>query len=261
MKVTVLASGSKGNCTLVETEENKFLIDIGISYKALKKGLDDLGHTPEELDAVFITHEHIDHIKGLEVFIKRHKKFIVLSQGTYEAIVSRKKVGVTYEYFNVISSDEEVSLNGTCIQPFLVSHDAKEPFGYIVNDNNKKMVYLTDSGYISQDNENKIKDADIYIIETNHDIELLMATNRPWALIQRILGDKGHLCNEDALHTLLRVVGKNTKAIYLAHISEEANNIDLLLLTVREIFAECIYNEKIKFIVAKQYELSESVNV
>ncbi|QVK17904.1 MBL fold metallo-hydrolase [Mycoplasmatota bacterium] len=258
MKITVLASGSKGNCTLIETEQNKFLIDIGISYKALKNKLSEVNVEVEDIDAIFITHEHSDHVKGLEVLIKRHNIYIVLSHGSYQAIVSRKKIGVMYEYYNVIDADEEVYLNNTCITPFHVSHDALEPFGYIIKGDNKKVVYLTDSGYISQENEERIQGANVYIMETNHNIEMLMCTNRPWRLKQRILGDNGHLCNEDALHTLLRIVNDKTQAIYLAHISEEANNVDLLMLTVKDIFSQCIHNENIKFIIAKQHELSES---
>ncbi len=258
MKITMLASGSKGNCTLIETKQNKFLIDVGITYKALKNRLNEVNVTIDEIDAIFITHEHTDHIKGLAVLIKRHSIYIILSHGTYKAIVSRKKIGITYEYYNVIDTEEEVYLNDTSIIPFLVSHDALEPFGYVIRGEGKKIVYLTDSGYISQENEEKIKDADVYIMETNHNIEMLMCTKRPWSLKKRILGDNGHLCNEDALHTLLRVVSKRTKVIYLAHISEEANNEDILLLTVKEVFSQCIHQNDIKFIVAKQYELSES---
>ena len=261
VKITILASGSKGNCTLIETENSKFLIDIGISYKMLKYRLTKINVKIEEIDAIFITHEHIDHIKGLEIFIKKHNVYIVLSHGTYQAIVGEKRIGITYEYFNVVERNEEVFVNSTVIKPFLVSHDANEPFGYIVKNNEKKVVYLTDSGYISQENEKLISDAGVYIIETNHNIEMLMCTNRTWSLKQRILGDKGHLCNEDALNTLLRVISEKTKVIYLAHISEEANNEDLLLLTVKEIFADCVYNENIKFIVAKQYEISESISI
>lgn len=260
MKVTVLASGSKGNCTLVETESNKFLIDIGINYKTLNKRLHELNVKIEDIDAVFITHEHADHIKGLEVLIKKHNLYIVLSRGTYEAMLINYKIDIMYEYFNIVKPGEEVFLNSTSIVPFLISHDAKEPFGYIITYKNKKLVYITDTGYVSQEIEDKIKNSDIYIFETNHNVEMLLATKRPWPLIQRILGDKGHLCNEDALYSLLRVVGENTKYIYLAHISEEANNEDILMLTVNEIFSKCIY-ENIKFIVTKQYDLSETVSI
>ncbi len=261
MKVTILASGSKGNCTLIETEKNKILIDVGLTYKLLKYRLNEVNVDIDEIDAIFITHEHIDHIKGLEVLIKKHQIHIVLSRGTYEGIVAKKKISLTYEYFNLIQSDEEITLESVKIKPFLVSHDALEPFGYILNEDDKKVVYLTDSGYISQVNEEKIKNADVYIMEANHNIEMLMCTNRPWRLKQRILGDCGHLCNEDALNTLLRVVNDRTKAIYLAHISEEANNVDLLLLAVKDIFSKSNYNENIKFIVAQQYAISESSEI
>lgn len=256
MKVTILASGSKGNCSLIETKQAKILIDIGISYRALNQKMNSVNVNINEIDAIFITHEHSDHIKGLETLIKKNKINIFLSHGTYEAVVGYKKIGVTYEYYNIIEVDDDIVIGDIKINPLSVSHDAKEPFGYIIFENNKKLVYLTDSGYISEENEEKIKKADIYIIEANHNIEMLMYTNRPWHLKKRILGDCGHLCNEDALHTLLRIVNEQTKVVYLAHISEEANNEDLLSLTVEDIFSDCIYKDNIKFLIAKQYETS-----
>ena len=257
MKITILASGSKGNCTLVETNNSKFLIDIGISYKMLKYRLERCKLKTSEIDAIFITHEHIDHIKGLEVFIKKHDMDVVLSAGTYEGIVRERQIGTFFKRFNIVKNGDEIYLNETLIKPFLVSHDANEPFGYIIEHNEKKIVYITDTGYISMENERLISDADVYIIETNHNVEMLMCTNRTWSLKQRILGDRGHLCNEDALNTLLRVINKKTKVVYLVHVSEEANNEELLLLTVKEMFADCIYRKNIKFIIAKQYEISE----
>lgn len=257
MKVTVLASGSKGNCTLVETPNHKILIDVGLTYRKLSNRLSEVGVSIDQIDAIFITHEHTDHIKGLQVLIKRHDIHIVLSHGSYEAIVSKKKIGIMYEHFNVIDAKEEIFLSDMKVVPFHVSHDAMEPFGYVFYEGEKKLVYLTDSGFVSEKIEEMIMGADLYIMETNHNVELLMSTNRPWYLKQRILGDEGHLCNEDALNTLLRVVNDKTKAIYLAHISEEANNVDLLLLTVNEIFSSCVHNERIQFHVAKQYEISE----
>ncbi|MDF2698840.1 MAG: fold metallo-hydrolase [Haloplasmataceae bacterium] len=257
MKVTILASGSKGNATLIETNETKILLDVGLSYKNLVLKLIEINVGINEIDAIFITHEHIDHIKGLDTLIKKNNINIYLSHGTYEAIVTHRKFGVTYEYFNICKSDQMIKINNLDVIPFLISHDALEPFGYVLYEGKKKLVYLTDTGYISQVNEEKIKDADIYIIEANHNIEMLMCTNRPWNLKQRILGNFGHLNNEDTLYTLLRIVNVNTKFIYLAHISEEANNHDLLMLTVNEIFSNYDHYDKIKFFIAKQYETSE----
>ncbi|NLC95089.1 MAG: MBL fold metallo-hydrolase [Bacilli bacterium] len=257
MKVTILASGSKGNCTLIETDQNKILIYVGISYRLLNTRLKEVNVSLNDIDAIFITHEHTDHVQGLEKVLTHHNIYVALSHGTYEALVSDKKIGITYEHFNIIEPLEEVYLNDISILPIPLSHDANEPFGYVIKENNKKVVYLTDTGFVSQENEEYIKDADVYIFETNHNIEMLMMTKRPWSLIQRIIGDKGHLCNEDALNTLMRVVGKNTKVIYLAHISEEANNVDLLYLTVEEIFSKSEFYHSIKFIATHQYQITE----
>jgi phosphoribosyl 1,2-cyclic phosphodiesterase len=261
MKVTVLASGSKGNSTLIETLTSKILIDFGLSYKNMINKLNEINICIDAIDAIFITHEHSDHIKGIETLIKKTSINIFLSRGSYEYIVGHKKYGITYEYFNIMNTDESIWIGDTEINAFLVSHDASEPFGYIIKDDYKKMVYVTDTGYISESNEQKIMNADIYIIEANHNVEMLMCTNRPWYLKQRILGDVGHMCNEDALNTLTRVKGENTKFIYLAHISEEANNIDLLNLTVNDVRKKYQYDDHVKFIIANQHCISESVEV
>jgi phosphoribosyl 1,2-cyclic phosphodiesterase len=261
MKVKVLASGSKGNATIIETDDCKILIDIGLSYRTLKNKLEEVNINVDEIDALFITHEHSDHIKGMQTFIKKHNINIYMSKGTHSAVVYGKGIGETYQHFNILNVDDEIYVKDVFITPFLVSHDAQEPFGYVVLAEGKKVVYLTDTGYVSEANENKIKCADVYILETNHNVELLMCTNRPWHLKQRILGDFGHLCNEDALHMLNRVRGDNTKYVYLAHISEEANNIDILHLTIKEMTHKYSVFSSIKFLVAHQHEISEIIEI
>lgn len=259
MKVKILASGSKGNATVIETVNNIILIDIGLSYKKLKEKLALVDLDVNDINAIFITHEHSDHIKGLETFIKRHNVDVYMSKGTYRAIVAHKKIGLTYEHYNIIEVDDEVQLLNDKVIPFYVSHDANEPFGYVIYEDHKKLVYLTDTGFVSEENEKKIKNADIYILESNHNIELLMSTNRPWNLKQRILGDLGHLCNEDALMVLNRVKGENTKYVYLAHLSEEANNHDLLSLTVERF--QWTNTHYAKFFIAFQHQISEIVEI
>jgi phosphoribosyl 1,2-cyclic phosphodiesterase len=259
MIVKVLASGSKGNVTLIETANTKILIDFGLSYKATKLKLEEVNVNIDEIDAIFITHEHSDHIKGIKTFINKQNVPIYLSKGTYEGLIS-KQIGIQYDQYRIIQDNEDIVIKDFLIHSFPVSHDAREPFGYVVYEDNKKLVYLTDTGFVSQKVEDKIKDADIYILETNHNVELLMCTNRPWHLKQRILGDFGHLCNEDALEVLYRVKGENTKYVYLAHISEEANNHDLIKLTV-DGFCQKENNHFIKFFIAFQHMISEIVEV
>lgn len=258
MRIKVLASGSKGNLVLVESKEAKILIDFGLSYRVVKEKLKSVDVQIEEIDALFITHEHSDHIKGLGTLVKKHHFPIYLSQGTFEAI-SERQLHNGYNGFVVIKEDERVKLKDFIVSPFLVSHDAYEPFGYIVYEGERKLVYLTDTGYVSQANEERIRNADVYILETNHNVEMLMCTNRPWPLKQRILGNFGHLCNEEALEVLDRVKGENTKYVFLAHISEEANNHDLLDLTVHHMFKAKPHN--IQFLIAYQYQNSQIVEV
>ena len=260
MRVKVLASGSKGNATLVETKFTKVLIDVGLSYRELKKRLASVQTNVEDIGAVFITHEHSDHIKGLNTFLKRHQIPVYLSEGSYNAIVGEKKIGVEHPSFNVIEEDQLIQIQDFNFHPFLISHDAYEPFGYCVYEGNKKLVYLTDTGFVSQQNEERIRNADIYILETNHNVEMLMGTNRPWYLKQRILGDLGHLCNEDAFDVLARVRGDDTKYVYMAHISEEANSVDLLKLTVEDYYTQ-EKDYRLNFMIAHQHQVSEIVEV
>lgn len=260
MKVKVLASGSKGNATLVEANQTKILVDCGLTYRTLVQKLESVDADVHEIGAVFITHEHSDHIKGLKTFINKHKIPIFLSEGSYNAVVNEKGIGIDYEHFHIVEDDQQIDFNDFIIHPFLISHDAYEPFGYRIYEGDKKLVYLTDTGFVSQLNEERIKNADVYILETNHNVEMLMCSNRPWYLKQRILGDFGHLCNEDALEVLSRVKGDKTKYVYLAHISEEANNLDLLHLTVDN-YCKRENDFRLIFYVAHQHQPSEIVDV
>lgn len=260
MRVKVLASGSKGNATLIETRNTKVLIDVGISYRTLKQKLESVNTKIDDIGAIFITHEHSDHIKGLNTYLIRHQIPVFLSEGSYNAIVTEKRIGQDFQHFNIIQEDQNIEFNDFLFQPFRVSHDAYEPFGYQVYEGEKKLVYLTDTGIVSQQNLERIKNADIYILETNHNVEMLMGTNRPWYLKQRILGDLGHLCNEDALDVLSRVRGDQTKYVYMAHISEEANSLDLLRLTVED-YCRQENDYQINFMIAHQNQVSEIVEI
>jgi phosphoribosyl 1,2-cyclic phosphodiesterase len=222
VKIRVLASGSKGNSIYVETFSAKVLIDCGISFKKICEKLNSTKNTLN-LDACLITHEHIDHINGLNVFVKNTNSIIYCSKGTKEAINIKNTNVLNNSNCCVIKNLESIYINNLKITPFLVSHDAKEPFGYILEEDNVKAVFLTDSGYVDRKYYDLLKNANVYYFESNHDVEMLINSDRPYYLKQRILGSRGHLSKEAAADFARHCAEHGTREIVLAHLSRENN--------------------------------------
>ena len=252
MKVVVLSSGSKGNTTYIESGDTKILIDLGNSCKYVKEKLDIIGVEAKDIDAIFLTHTHADHIKGLKVFTKRFGTKVYLTKGMLEDLDY-------LENYSIIN-DKIIEFKDIALDIIKTSHDAKDPIGYIVNGNNKSIVYITDTGYINQKYFDLLSNRDIYILESNHDIEMLNNGPYPFHLRQRILGDKGHLSNYDSSKYLSTFLGNRTKYIVLAHLSEENNTINLAYNTLKERLDN---NNQIvdKIIVATQNEETEMLEI
>ena len=237
----VIASGSKGNATLVFTKENIFLIDLGIPAKELEKELEIFNKTTKDIDALFITHNHADHYRGLKT-VSPKKQYALY--GTLPTSLS-----------NVIEEGKTMEINGVRITPFMVSHDAVNPCGYVFEDEDEKLVYMTDTGKFLTRNLPLIKNPDYLIIESNHDIQMLLRTNRPMEVKQRIMSDVGHLCNEDSAFACLEIIGNRTKEIILAHLSEEANTPELALAAYEKVFRYAHKDiNRYKVRCAKQWE-------
>lgn len=253
MKVKVLASGSKGNCTLVICGKTKLLIDVGISEPQIKKSLEEIEMDVDQLDGILISHIHSDHIKGLTQMIKRHKLKV------YSA------PQLLYDLVNIIPVESIIVVdNNFCIEDVNItlietSHDVIS-YGFIIEYHNSSMVYITDTGYINKKYYNITKNKSIYIIETNHDEELLMNGPYPYHLKQRVIGDKGHLSNRYTGKYLTKVIGDNTKFIFLAHISENNNTYDLALSQVKEELIDSKFNFD-NIIVTHQNEETEMIEV
>lgn len=249
MKVSVLASGSKGNCTYVETNNTKTLIDVGMSNLYIEKELISLGVNPDDINSIFITHTHVDHIAGLKVFVKKHNPIVYLTSKMYKELRNDIKDYVIIE--------DKIVISDLIVDFFKTSHDASDSVGYIFKSGDKEFVYVTDTGYINFKNLKKITNKDFYAFESNHDIELLMNNPKyPYHLKQRILGDKGHLSNIQCLEYLKKIVGDKTKYVILSHLSEHNNTPDLALNNV-----EGKLNSNIKIMIAKQNEKTELVEL
>ena len=253
MKISVLSSGSKGNCTYVETSKHKILIDIGTSSLYVEKALKNIGVEPSSIDIVLITHAHVDHVGGLRVFCKKYNPLVYISDKI------QKEANL-----NIINAnnDDEININYDIkIKSIKLSHDVTDIRGYVIEEDNSSMVYITDTGYISEKLFNEIIDKNLYVFESNHDIEMLMNNPKyPHHTKIRILSDKGHLSNKDSAYYLSKLIGKNTKHIILAHLSEQNNTEQLALDTLNE----TLKRRNIDFnniVIARQNEVTELFEV
>lgn len=219
MKVIVLSSGSKGNTTYIETQTTKILIDIGNTCKYITEKLSAIGVTLGEINAILITHTHTDHIKGLKTFTNNYSAPIYITEKMHPKIPYVKQ----YKYIE----SSLITIRDIKINIIKTSHDAEDSVGYIINNNDKSIVYITDTGYINKKYHPMLSNRDIYIMESNHDVEMLNNGPYPFPLRQRILSDKGHLSNHDSAKYIGDFIGPKTTNIVLAHLSHENNTPEL----------------------------------
>jgi len=253
MKISVLSSGSKGNCTYIETTNHKILIDIGTSSLYVEKTLKNIGIEPSSIDIILITHAHIDHVGGLKVFCKKYNPLVYISSKIQKE-----------SNLNILNSviSEKIDINDDIkIKSITLSHDVTDIKGYIIEEDESSVVYITDTGYINERELKNIINKNIYIFESNHDVEMLMNNEKyPHHTKIRILSDKGHLSNIDSAYYLSKLIGANTKQVILAHLSDQNNTEELAL----ETHYETLKRKNIKFnniLVAKQNEMTEIFEV
>ena len=228
MRFLSIASGSSGNCIYVGNETDHFLIDDGIPGKRVLEGLHSIGLTPEDLTGILITHEHADHIKGLGVLLRKCEIPVYATADTIECMLSFGQLGrVNGELFHPIKNDQDLSLGSMTIHPFSVPHDAADPVAYRLSDSKKKLAVVTDLGAYDEGITGELKDLDMVMVEANHDIRMLQLGPYPYPLKTRILGNRGHLCNEAAGQLIAGILHDGIKHIVLGHLSKE-NNYPLL---------------------------------
>lgn len=222
IRMSILASGSTGNSTYIETQQVRLLVDAGLSGKKIEQLMVSIQRDPHQLDAILVTHEHGDHIKGVGVLARRYQLPVYANKETWQAM--EKKLGpIPTEQKFIFPMEDCLTLKDLDIQSFGVSHDAVAPQFYSFHKNNRNFVILTDTGYVSDRMRGMLRNADCYLFESNHDIDLLRYGKYPWHLKQRILSDKGHLSNDDGALALAEMVGDKTKRVYLGHLSQENN--------------------------------------
>ena len=251
MKIKNLASGSKGNCTIILCDNTNLIIDMGISYLSLKRSLEENSLSFTDFSGILITHCHTDHIKGLASLLKNTKLDVYIPEDMYESL----KEFVEYPRCKFI--DDKFTINDVEIELIHTSHDAPASVGFIINHNHKSIVYVTDTGYINRKYLDKMINKDLYMIEANHDEVMLMDGPYPRFLKERVISDRGHLSNKTTAKYLDKVKGVNTKNIILAHLSEKNNTEEKVL----EAMHEAGLDEDITITIARQYEETPIIEV
>lgn len=250
LEFSVLASGSSGNAVYLQSSQTKILLDIGISAKQLQNRLTEVaGQSLSELDAVLVTHEHIDHVRGLKTLHRNTTANFHITEGTYTAVQSSfGDPASPPDRVHFVKSGQPFCIGDIRVTPFAISHDAEEPVMYRFDVGDASMAVVTDLGYVSDNIKDVLQGCQAYVFESNHDVDMLRAGRYPWSVKRRILGDKGHLSNTDSALAMLDFVADAEIDVYLAHLSEETNQPDLADLTVKSILCEAKaqYGEQIR---------------
>ena len=236
MEVCVLASGSKGNCIYVSGGGTSVLVDAGLSARELVARMRAAGIDPVCIQAVLFTHDHSDHFKGIEVFCKKYPVRLFANEGTACGIEHEcPKLSPAWEIFETASAFE---VGGLRVEAFSVPHDASDPVGFLFDDGASRLCVATDIGQATPLIRNKLAQCHAAVLESNHDYDMLMGSDRPWTLKTRIAGRSGHLSNSDAAELMRSALTERLHTLLLAHLSEECNTPALALNTMRQMLRE-----------------------
>ena len=233
MEVSVLSSGSSGNCYYIEESDFAILIDAGLSCKQICQRLHLIGKTPKKIHAVFITHEHTDHVRGADVFARTFKIPIFATPKTLQS----KFICSNQELLIPLKKDQQLSLARLKIQTISKSHKAADPVSFSITSKNKTISIITDLGFSCQNTIQQIQKSDFLCLESNHDLGMLMNGHYPYYLKKWISSDTGHLSNKQAALTILEYAPQNLSHLILSHLSEHNNTPELALQTFQEILS------------------------
>lgn len=235
MKVSILASSSSGNSIYIEDGEFSCLVDAGLTGKKIIENLNKIDRDIKDIKHIFVTHEHIDHIKGVGVLARKYNIPVFANKLTWDNMsIGDIKTDLKFHF----EKDEVRDIQGVTVSSFGVSHDAANPQFYTFERMGRKVSILTDTGYVSDKMIDNIKNSNTLIYESNHEENILLSCSYPWKTKQRILSDQGHLSNTDSANYLTRIIGDSTKNIFLAHLSKENNTKELASMTTRNILGE-----------------------
>ena len=223
-QLTILGSGSSGNCAYLEAGETRMLIDAGLSLRQIRERLAGIGRAPEGLSGVIITHEHTDHINGLTALCAKIKVPIFCNRLTQEASYSQLKTQFDCRIFSTGASFE---VGDVMVDSFSIPHDASDPVGFLLHAAGVRIGFLTDLGHATKLALQRVRTANVLVLETNHDLKMLQESGRPWSLKQRIASRHGHLSNEEAADAAEEIMSAGLRHLYLGHLSRECNRPEL----------------------------------
>ena len=233
VQFTILGSGSSGNCAYFESDDTRLLVDAGFSAKQIRERLSHIGRTPETLTGILITHEHGDHIQGLGILCSKIEIPIFANRFTCEAI--QRQFPQTRFLFSQFETGAAFDVGTVAVQSFSVPHDAMDPVGFLLQTPECKLGFLTDLGHATRLLLERVRPAQILVLEANHDVRQLQEdTRRPWSTKQRILSRHGHLSNEAAATVACELASSHLKRIYLGHLSRDCNSPELARSTVEK---------------------------
>ncbi|OPL07914.1 MAG: hypothetical protein AVO33_03330 [delta proteobacterium ML8_F1] len=233
-----LASGSSGNCHFIGTQTTRILVDIGMSHRYVKKALASIGEAIETIDGILLTHEHSDHIKGLKTTLKKEDLKVYVNRKTFECLKEKVREE-DLDKFVIFDKYVDFTLGDLEISSFEILHDAVDPLGYRFTHGGKILSVVTDIGAMTDAVLSKIRQSDFLVLESNHDVNMLMYGAYPYPLKRRIAGDRGHLSNMEAAKTVFEVFKwGNLKSVVLAHLSKDNNMPELAKLTVQKYLEE-----------------------
>lgn len=236
LEVCSLASGSSGNSIYIATDRKKILIDAGLSGKRVSERLDEIDIVGGDLDAILVTHEHQDHIKGVGILSRRFNLPIYATEKTWAA--AKEDLGTIKSNHKRLINKKGLTLGDLGIEAFEIPHDAVDPVGFTLKNQSKRVSIATDIGYMTDEIMSNLKDSELVILESNHDLEMLKAGPYPWSLKQRIMSQEGHLSNDDAAATVVELVKNSVERILLAHLSKDNNVPELAHLTVKNMIID-----------------------
>jgi phosphoribosyl 1,2-cyclic phosphodiesterase len=257
IEVCSLSSGSNGNCFFVRTGSERFLVDAGISCRQILQRLRSIGSDIEEISGIFITHEHSDHVRGLQVLLKRHNIPVYITEKTFW----RTQLQMDERYLHFIAANDRVPINGTEIQSLSKSHDAVEPILFCIHYRGKKISIVTDAGHACSNVVSAIRDAHVVFIETNYDDDMLWRGIYPPYLKERVAGNNGHLSNIHAAELIYHHATPQLSHVFLSHLSENNNTPGIAMRTFLSLVNQREDLSHVQTLLTSRHEVSEIVKI